>query len=52
MRDNIIKEIHNSGLEGHFGKDKMLSLIKDKLLAKDEKGYNQVCGAMYNLSNG
>jgi hypothetical protein len=30
MRENIIRELHSSGLAGHFGKDKMLSLIKDK----------------------
>jgi hypothetical protein len=30
MRENIIKELHNSGLAGHFGKDKTLALIEDK----------------------
>ena len=30
MRENIIREFHSSGLEGHFGKDKTLALIKDK----------------------
>ena len=30
MRENIIRELHNSGLVGHFGKDKTLSLIEDK----------------------
>ena len=30
MRENIIKELHCSGLAGHFGKDKMLALIEDK----------------------
>ena len=30
MREKIIREIHSSGLVGHFGKDKTLSLIKDK----------------------
>ena len=29
MRENIIRERHSSVLEGHFGKDKMLTLIKD-----------------------
>jgi hypothetical protein len=30
MRENIIREIHSSGLARHFGKDKMLALIEDK----------------------
>ena len=30
MRENIIRELHSSGLAGHFGKDKTLALIKDK----------------------
>ena len=30
MRENIIREIHSSGLVGHFGKDKTLALIEDK----------------------
>jgi hypothetical protein len=30
MRENIIRDLHNSGLGGHFGKDKTLALIKDK----------------------
>jgi hypothetical protein len=30
MRENIIKELHNSGLARYFGKDKMLALIEDK----------------------
>jgi hypothetical protein len=30
MRENIIRELQNSLLKGHFGKDKTLSLIKDK----------------------
>ena len=29
MRENIIRELHGSGLEGHFGKDKVLVLIED-----------------------
>jgi hypothetical protein len=31
MRENIIREHHNSGLTGNFGKDKTLTLIKDKI---------------------
>jgi hypothetical protein len=30
MRENIIRELHSSGLAGHFGKDKTLALIEDK----------------------
>ena len=30
MRENIIREIRSSGLAGHFGKDKALTLIEDK----------------------
>jgi hypothetical protein len=30
MRENFIRELHNSGLAGHFRKDKMLALIEDK----------------------
>jgi hypothetical protein len=30
MRENIIRELHSSGLVRNFGKDKMLSLIEDK----------------------
>jgi hypothetical protein len=30
MRENIIRDLHSSGLAGHFGKDKTLSLIEDK----------------------
>jgi hypothetical protein len=30
MRENIIIELHSSGLEEHFGKDKTLTLIEDK----------------------
>ena len=30
MRENIIRELHSSGLAGHFGKDKTLALVKDK----------------------
>ena len=30
MSENIIRELHSSGLTGHFGKDKTLALIKDK----------------------
>jgi hypothetical protein len=30
MRENFIRELHSSGLAGHFGKDKMLALIEDK----------------------
>jgi len=31
MRENIIKELHSSGLVAeHFGRDNILSLIKDK----------------------
>ena len=30
MRENIIRELHNSGLAMHFGKDKTLALIDDK----------------------
>ena len=30
MRENIIRDLHSSGLAGHFGKDKMLALIEDK----------------------
>eukprot|EP01018_Ginkgo_biloba_P015786 Gb_20044 [translate_table: standard] len=29
IRGNIIKELHNSGLGGHFGRDKMISLVED-----------------------
>jgi len=29
MQENIIKELHNSGLAEHFGKDKTLALIED-----------------------
>ena len=30
MRENIIRELHSSGLAGHFGKDKTLALVEDK----------------------
>ena len=30
MRGNFIRELHNSGLAGHFGKDTMIALIEDK----------------------
>ena len=30
MRENIIREIHSSGLTRHFGKDNTLSLIEDE----------------------
>ena len=30
MRENITRELHSSGLEGYFGKDKILALIEDK----------------------
>ena len=30
IRENIVRELHNNGLTGHFGNDNMLSLIKDK----------------------
>ena len=29
MRENVIKELHSSGLARHFGKDKTLTLIED-----------------------
>ena len=28
MRDNLLKEKHNGGLDGHFGQDKPFSLLK------------------------
>jgi hypothetical protein len=30
MRENFIKEIHNSGLAGYFGKDKTIALVEAK----------------------
>ena len=39
MRENIIRDIHSSGLEGHFGKDKMLALIEDKCYWTKMKKY-------------
>jgi hypothetical protein len=30
MRENIIRDLHSSGLVGHFGKHKTIALIKDK----------------------
>eukprot|EP01018_Ginkgo_biloba_P021133 Gb_01830 [translate_table: standard] len=30
MRENIIKELHSGGLGGHFGRDKIVTLIKDR----------------------
>jgi hypothetical protein len=30
MRENMLKDLHSSGLAGHFSKDKTLALIKDK----------------------
>ena len=30
MRENIIKEFHNGGIVGHFGKDKTINLVEDK----------------------
>lgn len=27
MRDNLIKEKHNGGMEGHFGQDKTIPLL-------------------------
>ena len=29
MRDNIIKELHNGGLGGHFGRNKTIALVED-----------------------
>jgi hypothetical protein len=52
MRENIIRDLHSSGLEGHFGKDKTLSLTEDKYYwTKMNKIYNHVCGTMSDLSN-
>ncbi|KAH9317459.1 hypothetical protein KI387_019228, partial [Taxus chinensis] len=30
MRDNIVKELHNGGLAGRFGKDKPIALLEEK----------------------
>jgi hypothetical protein len=47
MRGNIIRELHSSGLAGHFGKDKMLALIEDKYywlnMKKDITRYMAQC---------
>ena len=29
MRENLIKEKHSGGLDGHFGKDKTISLVTE-----------------------
>ena len=39
MRENIIRELHSSGLAGHFGKDKTLPLIEDKYYWSKMKNY-------------
>jgi hypothetical protein len=47
MRENIIRELHSSGLAGHFGKDKTLALIEDKYywlnMKKDINRYVEWC---------
>ena len=47
MRKNIIEDLHSSGLEGHFGKDKTLALIEDKYywlnMKKDITRYVEWC---------
>ena len=48
MRTNLIKEKHNSGLDGHFGIDKTLSLLKERYfwpqLYKDVQKFVKSCG--------
>src|SRR5271168_2737977 len=48
MRTNLIKEKHNSGLDGHFGIDKTLSLLKERYfwpqLYKDVQKFVRSCG--------
>jgi hypothetical protein len=42
MRENLIKELHNVGLEGHFGLNKIQALIEERILARCE-GVHHVC---------
>ena len=30
MRENIIQEFHSGGMDGHFGKEKIIHLVTDK----------------------
>lgn len=48
MRLNLIKEKHSGGLDGHFGIDKTLNLVKDKYywpqMYKDVQKFVRSCG--------
>ena len=47
MRENLIKEKHNGGLVGHFGRDKTIDLVSKNYdwpyLQKDVKKFVQSC---------
>lgn len=51
MRENLIKEKHIEGMDGHFGQDKTISIIRKHYLwprlSKDVKKFVQSCRVCY-----
>ena len=47
MRENLIKEKHNRGMYGHFGRDKTIVIIREHYfwpqLSQDVKKFVQSC---------